>query len=242
VRKIEQAKRKQQRNFNLRYSFGFHHAHKKQNASRVFLFHAVYSRAFPSRLSFPKKKKHAKQPRHFLDNDVPSFSFQQQQHEDNANANGELSGSDTHGTTKHDSSGGSSVPLEHVSTLFAATSSTCTPKQFFQKHEDIENMLRPLLKRDSDHLKNNIHGIDGNDIDVDESFWKSPLSVIAMEDFGDNDDDDLKAFSQQINGVGVLPTLIPTVGNATALVAPQGDYWSFKRCAINCAISDSHHE
>jgi Helicase associated domain len=125
-----------------------------------------------------------------------------------------------------------SVPLEHVSTLLAATSSTRTPTQLFPTHEEFESLLLPRLEMDNGHPKNNIHDFDVDEIDIDESFWKRPLSMIAMEDFGDDDDDDddLEAFYQQING-------FPTDSDATTLVAPPGDYWSFEGPAIDCAVT-----
>jgi hypothetical protein len=141
-----------------------------------------------------------------------------------------------------------SIPLEHVSTLLAATSSTRTPTQLFQSHEEVEYLLRPLLEMDSGHHKNNIHDFDVDDIDVDESARKHPRAVVPMEDDGDDADDDddvdddadddLEAFYQKINGLVVVPpTLIPAMSSVRSMVGTSGEYWSSKRPAIDCAVT-----
>jgi hypothetical protein len=62
-----------------------------------------------------------------------------------------------------------SVPLEQVSTLLAATCSGGTQTKFFQNHEEIEYLLRPLLEMDNDHHKKNINDDDDDDDDDDEN-------------------------------------------------------------------------
>jgi hypothetical protein len=113
-----------------------------------------------------------------------------------------------------------SVPLEQVSTLLAATCSSCTQTEFFQNHEEIEYLLCPLREMDNGCNKNKIYNDVDDDNDDVEYTWKHPLGVVATED---DDNNNLEAYFQKMKAMVVPPTLIPTRSSATAMVGPRSD-------------------